>query len=356
MAPKNTDDHGENPDKLNFSKTQLTVIIGSIVAIVVLALVLGFLTKKNQATVEEQAKIESTPVEPATELPPADGTKKEELSKLEETLPKQVPQTPADELKQKAEKKAEAASPAPATPPPAAQKEVAPPSIATPAPGAIIEKTAPKPTPKVEEKKPEPAKEKKARHEKPKKKKVHEPKHKALAPHKKQVDVKKINVAPKVAKHKEQKETAAAPVNDAKPSQPARSQQPAQVRVSSFTTEITPSTVPPAPATVEVPAKAAPSPAAPKVEEAKIAEPKAAEPKFTLFTETVASEADAKSRVAALKQSGYQAYYQKKVSTKNTWYHIMSGTYATREEADAAADEFGRKEHATVKVLPYEKP
>ncbi len=363
MAPKNTGDQGENPDKLNFSKTQLTVIIGSIAAIVVLALALGFLTRKNQAKLDEQTKVEAPPIEQATELPPSDGAKKEELSKLEETLPKQVPQTPAEELKQKAEKKAEsappAATPAPATPAPTApQKSAATPPAAAaapaPAPGAIIEKTAPKPTVKVEEKNAEPAKEKKAKREKPKKKRIHDRQRKTLEPLKKQVDVKKINAAPKAEPRKEPKE-AAAPVKETKPALPA------QVRASSFTTEIKPDTVPPAPATVDAPAPPPPAPAAPKAVEAKAAEPKAAEsktaePKFTILAETVASEADAKSRVAALKQSGYQAHYLKKVTTKNTWYHVMTGAYATREEAEAAAAEFGKKERTAAKVLPYEKP
>lgn len=360
MPPKNSDDQGDSPDKLNFSKTQLTVIVGSIAAIVVLALALGFLTKKNDATVEEQKNVEAPPIEQATQMPLPDGAKQEELSKLEGSLPKQVPQTPDEELKQKAEKKAETASPPPVSPAPAAplKSEVAPapaaspkgvaapaPAPATPVPGAIVEKTVSKPVAKIEEKA-EPKIEKKAKREKPKKKRVYPRQRKAAQPLQKPVDVKKVNVAPKAEPHKEPAKTAVAPVES---SSGKLENKPGP---SSFSSEIKPDAVPPAPATVEVPA----APAASKVIEPLAAAPQAAEPKFTLFAETVASEADAKSRVAALIKNGHKAYYLKKATTKNTWYRVMTGTYATREEADAAAEEFGQKERVTVKVFPYEKP
>lgn len=416
MPPKNSDDQGENPDKLNFSKTQLTVIVGSIAAIVVLALALGFLTKKNQAKLDEQATVEAPPAEQATEMPLPEGAKKEELSKLEETLPKQVPQTPDEELKAKAEKKTEAASTAPAatekgvaapTPAPgtitektpskpvaaapapsAPQKSVAAPApasgtitektpskpvaaapvaaasqkgAATPAlvPAATIEKTSPKAAPAVTEKSAKPKKEKKAKHEKPKKKRVYPRSRKALKPLQKKVDIKKINVAPKAEPRKEPKKIIQTPVNDGKAGKLEN-----KPTASSFSSEIKPDTLPPAPATVEAPVAPAPVTAKatepkavePKAAEQKAVEPKAAEPKYTLLAETVASEADAKSRVAALKKSGYQAYYLKTVTTKNTWYRVMLGAYPAKEEADAAAAEFAQKEHSTAKILPYEKP
>ncbi|MBI5637756.1 MAG: SPOR domain-containing protein [Nitrospinae bacterium] len=362
MAAKKNDDQDQNPDKLNFSKTQLTVIIGSIAAIVVLALAVGFLTKKNDAQVEEQAAVEAPPAEQATEMPLPDGAKKEELSKLEGTLPKQVPLTPEEELKQKAEHKAEkkpeaAPQPVPAAPVPAAQPKAAAPA---PAPGAIVEKTAPKPSPAIEEKSAEPKKEKKAKREKPKKKRVHAIHRKTPEPLKKQLDVKKVNAAPKAEPRKEPKETGEAPVQDTKAGKlenkpgPSsfRTRLPDTLRPMTVAVEPSPDAKPDAiepgaaaPVTAEAPAKPAPA-----------AAPEAAEPKFALLAETVASEADAKSRVAALKKSGYQAYYLKTVTTKNTWYRVMAGAYATQEEADAAAAEFGRKEHAKAKVLPYEKP
>lgn len=367
MPPKNSDDQGDNPDKLNFSKTQLTVIVGSIAAIVVLALALGFLTKKNEATLEEQTNVEAPAAEQATEMPLPDGAKKEELSKLEETLPKQVPQTPDEELKQKAEKKAEAVSPAPAvapksatapapvSPAPAtvAPKSAAPsappaPVAPVPAPGTIVEKTAAKPAAAtaVEEKKADPKKEKKIKREKPKKKRVHARQRKTLEPLKKPVDVKKINVAPKAEPRKEPKATREAPVNETKTGKLEN-----KPGASSFSNEVKPDAVPPAPVTVEVPTAAVPAPVAPKA-----AEPDTVEPKFTILAETVASEADAKNRVASIKKSGHHAYYLKTVTTKNTWYRVMMGAYATREDADAAAAEFGQKERIAVKVLPYEKP
>lgn len=355
MPPKNNDDQGDSPDKLNFSKTQLTVIVGSIAAIVVLALALGFLTKKNDANLEEQTNVEAPPIEPATEMPLPDGAKQQELSKLEGTLPKQVPQTPEEELKQKAEQKTEAVSPAAVAPQqaPVSPAPVAPPKAgaapvavaSTPVPGTIVEKTAPKEV-------------KKAKHEKPKKKRVYARQRKTAPPLQKQVNVKKVNVAPKTEPRKEPIKTNDAPVNDTKAGKLEN-----KPGALSFSTEIKPDTVPPAPATVEVPATPAPAPkviepiaAAPKAAEPKAAEPEAAEPKFTLFAETVASEADAKSRVAALIKNGHQAYYLKKATTKNTWYRVMTGAYATREEADAAAAEFAQKEHTTIKVFPYEKP
>lgn len=363
MPPKNSDDQGDNPDKLNFSKTQLTVIVGSIAAIVVLALALGFLTKKNDATLEEQTNVEAPPIEQATEMPLPDGAKQEELSKLEGALPKQVPQTPdEEELKQKAEKKAETASPTPVSPVPAAplKSEVSPapatppkgaaapiPAPSTPVPGAIVEKTASKPIAKIMEEKAEPKKEKKAKHEKPKKKRVYPRQRKTAQPLQKHVDVKKMNAAPKAEPRKEPAKTGDAQVNDAKAGKLEN-----KPGASSFSTEIKPDAVPPAPATVEVPA----APVASKVVEPLAAEPQAVEPKFTLLAETVASEADAKSRVTALIKNGHQAYYLKKATTKNTWYRVMTGAYATREEADAAAAEFGQKERTTVKVFPYEKP
>lgn len=361
MPPKNNDDQGDSPDKLNFSKTQLTVIVGSIAAIVVLALALGFFMKNNEAKLEEQKNVEAPPIEQATQMPLPDGAKKEELSKLEGTLPKQVPQTPAEELKQKAEQKVESASsaPAPAAPSKAAPAPVpvpAAPSKAAPAPapGTIIEKTSSKPVANMEEKNVEPKEVKKAKHEKPKKKRVYARQRKAAQPLQKQVNVKKVNVAPKTEPRKEPTKTSDATVDDDKAGKLEN-----KPGVLSFSTEIKPDTVPPAPATVEAPAK--PAPIAPKVtdpktDDTKVVEPVAAEPKFTLLAETVASEADAKSRVAALIKNGHQAYYLKKVTTKNTWYRVMTGTYATREEADAAAVAFGQKEHATVKVFPYEKP
>ncbi len=356
MPPKNSDDQGDSPDKLNFSKTQLTVIVGSIAAIVVLALALGFLTKKNEAKLEEQTKVEAPPAEQATEMPLPDGAKKEELSKLEGTLPKQVPQTPDEELRQKAEKKAEAvpqksaAAPVPAPPAAAAQqKGAAAPAAPAPSTGAIIEKTASKPTVKIEEKNAEPKKANKAKHEKVKKKRVYPRQRKTLEPLQKQVDVKKINAAPKAEPRKAAKVTGEAPVSGAVTGKLEN-----KPGASSFSTEIMPDTVPPAPVTIEAPA--APIPAAPKAAEPKAAEPAVAEPKFALLVETVASEADAKNRVAAIMKKGHQAYYLKKESTKNTWYRVMMGAYTTREEADAAAAEFGQKERIAAKVLPYEKP
>ncbi len=349
MPPKNSDDQGDNPDKLNFSKTQLTVIVGSIAAIVVLALALGFLTKKNEATLEEQTNVEAPAAEQATEMPLPDGAKKEELSKLEETLPKQVPQTPDEELKQKAEKKAEAVSPAPAVAPKSAAPSAPPAPVApVPAPGTIVEKTAAKPAAAtaVEEKKADPKKEKKIKREKPKKKRVHARQRKTLEPLKKPVDVKKINVAPKAEPRKEPKATREAPVNETKTGKLEN-----KPGASSFSNEVKPDAVPPAPVTVEVPTAAVPAPVAPKA-----AEPDTVEPKFTILAETVASEADAKNRVASIKKSGHHAYYLKTVTTKNTWYRVMMGAYATREDADAAAAEFGQKERIAVKVLPYEKP
>lgn len=360
MPPKNSDDQGDNPDKLNFSKTQLTVIVGSIAAIVVLALALGFLTKKNEAKLEEQTKVEAPPAEQATEMPLPDGAKKEELSKLEGTLPKQVPQTPDEELKQKAEKKAEAvpqksaAAPVPAPPAAAApQKDAATPAAPAPSTGAIIEKTAPKPAVKIEEKT-EPKEVKKAKHEKAKKKRVYPRQRKTLEPLQKQVNVKKINAAPKAEPRKAAKVTGEAPVSGAVTGKLEN-----KPGASSFSTEIKPDTMPPAPATVEAPAPpipAPPIPAAPKPAEPKAAEPAVAEPKFALLVETVASEADAKNRVAAIMKKGHQAYYLKKETTKNTWYRVMMGAFATKEEADAAAAEFSQKERTTAKVLPYEKP
>lgn len=361
MAAKKNDDQDQNPDKLNFSKTQLTVIIGSIAAIVVLALAVGFLTKKDDAQVEEQAAVEAPPAEQATEMPLPDGAKKEELSKLEGTLPKQVPLTPEEELKQKAENKAEKkpeAAPQPAAP--AAPATVAQPKAAAPAPapGTIVEKTAPKPSPAIEEKTAEPKKEKKAKREKPKKKRVHAIHRKTLEPLKKQLDVKKVNAAPKAEPRKEPKETSEAPVKDAKAGKLENKPGP-----SSFRTRL-PDTLRPTAVAVE-PSPAAkpdaiePGAAAPVTAEAPAAPtaaPEAVEPKFTLLVETVAGEADAKSRVAALKKSGYQAYYLKTTTTKNIWYRVMTGAYATQEEADAAAAEFGQKERTTAKVLPYEKP
>lgn len=352
MPPKQSDDQGENPDKLNFSKTQITVIVGSIAAIVVLALALGFLTKKDDAKLEQQTNVEVSPAENATEMPPLpDDAKKEELSKLEGSLPKQVPQATDEAPEQKVPNKAEgeaakmpeaAPQPAPAVAQPAsaAPQKAPAPAAPAPSPGAIIEKTAPKPgAAGIKEKSVKPKKETKAKREKPKKKRVYPRRRKAAEPLHKQVDVKKIHIAPKAEPRKEPKETGEAPIKDGKTGKLEN-----KPGVLSFRTEIKPDTLPPAPVTVEA------------VAEPKSVEPSAAEPKFTVLAETVAGEDDAKNRVAALKKNGHPAYHLKMVTTKNTWYRVLSGAYATREEADAAAAELGQKEQIPVKVLPYQKP
>ena len=370
MPPKPSDDQGENPDKLNFSKTQLTVIVGSIAAIVVLALALGFLTKKDDAKLEQQTKVEAPPAEKATEMPPLpDGAKKEELSKLEGSLPKQVPQTPDEELKRKTENKAGSEPQKPsetvAVPAPAAPQKAAPqkaPALAAPAPspGTIVEKTASKPASVIKEKSPTPEKGKKAKSRKPKKKRIRAIHRKMQKPLKKHVDVqKKVKAASRrvaVKPGNEPEKTLESPIKDAETGKLEN-----KPGALSFRTELKADALPSEPVTVEPPPAAEPKvveakAAEPKAVEPKAAEPSADEPKFTLLAETVASEADAKSRVLALKKNGHPAYFLKMVTTKNTWYRVLSGAYATQEEADAAAAEFGRKEHTTAKVLPYQKP
>ncbi len=345
MPPKKQGDDGENPDKLNFSKTQLTVIIGSIAAIVVLAVALGFVMKKDEAQVEEQAQVEAPPTETATEMPPLpEGTKQEELSKLENALPSQVPLTPEEELAKKAEEGTSAPAPtpvpAPAKPAPVMQEKT--PASAT-APGAIVEKTAA--LQPVMEKKAEPKPEAKAHREKPKKKKIKADRHIELKPLKKHVDVKKKIKKPSKSDAKKEKAKADKKVAKAE----GLKNRPSD---DSFTTELEPNTIPPAPVTVEAPVKAAaPAPAPAPAQAAP-----AAAAKFTLLAETVASEKDAQAKVGELKKSGYYAYYLKVSTPKTNWYRVMVGAYATQDDAESAADELSEKENISAKILPYEKP
>jgi cell division septation protein DedD len=127
----------------------------------------------------------------------------------------------------------------------------------------------------------------------------------------------------------------------------------------SFATEAPqPAIVPPAPVTVAPAAPQPSAPAAPKVAApVPAAEPIApmasAKPQFTVLTGIYAAEKEAKEHERELSQKGYHTYTVKIVGTKTTWYHVMAGEYANKEEAEKAAAGIAQKEGLRAKVQPY---
>lgn len=358
---KTGEDGGDEKEKVNFSKAQLTVIVISVVSILVLALSIGHLMERGEPTVEKEAALEPSVVEQATELPPPAGEpSREEMTKLEENLPKQVA-APAEEKKAGPKAEQPAVAPAPAAKPPTTSAKAATP--AQPSAPVIVEKS-PGDHPAIKEKKPGAVKQ--AAPEKPKIKKATRPRHKKVKPLKKSVEVKAKKPA-RIAEKAETKKpakrqvvvlTSPAPEPASKPGATPETKPKPEAKLEnkpsagSFKSEVTqPAVVPPAPVV-------APSaPAIPAVDPLPNAPATPAPtPRFTLHAANFASSEDAKKLEAALNGKGYQAYILKTATPKTNWYRVMVGAYADNAEAEKAAATLSEKEKINAKILPYEKP
>ncbi|MBI5178967.1 MAG: SPOR domain-containing protein [Nitrospinae bacterium] len=333
---KKTGDEEKEP-KTSFTRTQLYLIGGSILAIAILAFSLAHLLGREEeppppATVEPRAIAPEGAPQPEGAQPaaPADNA---QISKLEQALPKQV-QTPAP-----------APVIAPATPP-AAPAQVAKEPAKQPVVQAPVAKPETKPVHK----------------EKPKVKKVKEVKHKKPKAVKKKTDVK--------AKKPKEKKAKAAKAGKAEKAESKRAKKERTVKEpalrvkpedDSFTTEAPqPSLVPPAPVEVPVfvpkpaPVPAlppAPAPSAPKAEEAE-AEPAQT---FSVVAATYAAEAEAKAKEQELVGKGYKVRVVKQTTPKTTWYKVVSGPFDNREDAEAVVEDLSGKEGLKAKIQIQKK-
>lgn len=353
------DEITEEGEKSDNSRSQLYLIVASVLVIVVLGFVLVRLLKKGP---EPESAATSAPAQQAVAPPPVPNN---EITSLENAAP-----APAAKPK-----KTEAR---PATPVPAISQ--APPPA--PAPRAVAPKTSPQkdtpiiPAPMVFAPKTQPQRDTP----------------KAPAPTGAGLDGTQVpralapaSVKPKVKTAKEVRRVRAKPSHNKvvdvqaekprhaaehlrakapEPAKPAPSEHSAETLSKkpdddSFVSEVV--RPPPEPFTPVTPSETSAQSAAPEAKPEKqkpeartgSEEAKAPKPEFSLLVKTFKGEAEAKDYVQALKKKGYKSFLVKKETTKFTWYHVMAGGFADREAADKAAEDFLGKEDVRAVVQPY---
>lgn len=79
-------------------------------------------------------------------------------------------------------------------------------------------------------------------------------------------------------------------------------------------------------------------------------------PKFAVQVGSFPSEAKAKMLVRELKGKGYNSYLKKVVRTRAIWYRVRVGAYADRWMAEKGAGDLKKKEGLEGLIVAYEKP
>ncbi len=366
------DDSTEEGDESDNSRSQLYLIVASVLVIVVMGFVLVRLLKKGpEPELKPESADTSAPAQQVLAPPPVP---EKAITSLDNAAPA-APATPAKPKKTEAHP-APPLPPISQAPPPApAPRAVAPKTppqthaLTTPAPIVFPPKTTTQkdaakvaapartgldgaPVPRASA----PAPVKPTATAKPKVKAVKVVRRvKAKPSHKKVVNV-QAEKPRRAAEHLRAKAS--------EPAKPAPSENPAETLSKkpdegAFVSEaVRPPPEPFAPVTPS--GTAAPS-AAPEAKpekqkpEARVAseEAKAPKPEFTLLVKTFKAEAEAKDYVQELKKRGYKSFLFKKETTKFTWYNVMAGEFADREAADKAAEDFLGKEDVRAVVQAY---
>lgn len=324
------DDNTEEGEKSDHSRSQLYLIVASVLVIIVMGFVLVRLLKKGP---EPESATTSAPAPQAVAPPPVP---KNEITSLDNAAPV-APVAPA---------KPKTTEVRPAPPVPAVPQ--APPSAPAPGgaglDGATVQRAsalAPaKPTAPV---KPKVKTAKVVRHIQPK------------PSHKKVVDV-QAEKPRRAAEHLRAKASEPAKPAPVENSAETLSKKPDE---GSFVSE--PVRPPPEPFVPVTPSGTAAQSAAPEAQTEKqkpeagagSEEAKAQKPGFTLLVKTYKAEAEARDYVQELKKKGYKSFLFKKETTKFTWYNVMAGGFADREAADKAAEDFLGKEDVRAVVEPY---
>jgi len=356
------DDNTEEGEKSGNSRSQLYLIVASVLVIIVMGFVLVRLLKKGP---EPELKPESAGTSATAQqvlAPPP--VPEKAITSLDNAAPA-APAAPAAVAKPK---KTEA-HPAPAAPPVPAISQAPPPA---PAPRAVAPKSSPQ---KDVKKAPAPAgagldgthvpRASAPASAKPKVKTAKEVRRvKAKPSHKKVVDVQAEKPRHAAEHLRARASEPAKPAAIPAPAKPAPSENSAETLSKkpdegSFVSEaVRPPPEPFAPVTPsETAAPSAVSEAKPEKQkpEARTGseEAKAPAPEFTLLVKTFKGEAEAKDYVQELKKKGYKSFLVKKETTKFTWYNVMAGEFADREAADKAAEDFLGKEDVRAVVQPY---
>jgi cell division septation protein DedD len=362
------DDNTEEGEKSDHSRSQLYLIVASVLVIIVMGFVLVRLLKKGP---EPESAATSAPAQQSVAPSPVP---KDEITSLDNAAPVAA-----------AKPKKTEARPAPPSPPVPAITQAPPPA---PAPRAVAPKTSPQkdtpiiPAPMVFAPKTSPQKEapkapapatavldgapvprasapapvKPTAPVKPKVKTAKVVRHiKPMPSHKKVVDVQAEK-----PRHAAEHLRAKAP----EPAKPAPAENTAETLSKkpdegSFVSEAV--RPPPEPFVPVTPSGTAAQSAGPEAgpekqkPEARTGseEAKTPKPEFTLLVKTFKAEAEAKDYVQELKKKGYKSFLFKKETTKFTWYNVMAGGFADRDAADKAAEDFLGKEDVRAVVQPY---
>ena len=300
-------------ESLTFSRTQLYLVVGSILAIAVLAFSLGHLvTRENAVTPEEKARLESSALPESEVL--------EEMKRLERRLKGVGEKTNKPEPK-KEEKPAAASEKVIGTQEPSISEAPPVQSDGTPIRVKTIETVE----------------------------------RLAQAPIEKAVRIKAYKPITRTGP------IIAAPVVPVAPPESEEVDEPAvPVAPSRITVVETVQEPPIAPLAPVQPVRIEPEKEkrGSEVAEIRLKEMPAVVgvPKFAVQVGSFPSEAKANMLVRELKGKGYNSYVKKVVRTRAVWYRVRVGAYADRWQAERGAGDLKKNEGLEVLIVAYETP